>query len=289
MKIHIRPRHLPALVGFAGLMGFLLRIWAMGSGTDAEGLYRPQPLAWVLIWVLTAAVAVAVILIPRRLRSPGRYSDHFPPSIPGGIGSALAAAACLITGIGLLQTTGTFLTTISALLGLAAAGCLVLAAFCRITGKNPMFATHLIPCLYFALLAFDRCRLWSNETQIELFLFPFLALLCVMMAAYHRSCFDVALGKRRSSLFWSLMGIYLCLLSLPSGENMLFYGAMALWLLTNLCSLRPLSRPRQQVPEEPAAPAAEAPAPEADAPIVSAPVSAENMSMDQLMDWLKED
>lgn len=287
MKKLIRPRHLPALVAFAGLLGFLFRIWAMGKGPDIEGLYAPQPLAWALIWVLTAAVLAAVIWLPRKLRSPGRYADHFPPSITGAIGSVLASVACLTSAIGVLDGTLGGLTTPTAILGFGSVACFAFAAFARFTGKQPMILVHVVPFLYFALLTFDRCRNWSNQTQIGLFIFPFLASLCIMLATYQRACLDVDMGKRRSSLFWSLLAVYFCILSLPASKDMLFFGAMAVWLLTNLCSLRPLNRRK---PQEPVEPAAEAEAPAAPMEnIVAAPAQAENMSMDELMDWLNQD
>ena len=293
MKKLIRPRHLPAIVVFAGLLGFVFQIWVLGGGSNNEGLYKPQPVAWALLWILTTLTLGAIIWLPQKLRSPGRYADHFPASLPGGIGAVLATVSCLISAIGVLQNAANGLSTFTALLGLAATACLGLAAFCRFTGKRPMVLAHTVPCMYFALLIFDRCRNWSNQPQIGLFLFPFLACLCVMLATYQRACFDVDLGKRRSYLFWSLSGVYFCILALPSCDNLLFYGSMAVWLLTNLCNLRPLTRrkPQPEQPPEPTATEAD-PEPAATEPadkMVAAPASAENMSMDELLDWLNKD
>ena len=290
MKKLIRPRHLPAIVVFAGLLGFIFRIWILGTGPNSEGLYKPQPLAWVLLWVLTALTLFAVIWLPRRLRSPGRYSDHFPASIPGAIGGVLAMLACLTSALGIFQAASGGLATFTAILGLAATVCLGLAAFARFTGKQPMMVAHTVPCLYFALLTFDRCRNWSNETQIGLYLFAFLASLCIMLATYQRACLDVGLGKRRSYLFWSLSGVYFCILALPGSDDLLFFGCMAVWLLTNLCSLRPLTKRKQQ-PAEPEQPDTAAAEPEAapESPMIAAPTPAEDMSMDELVEWLKQD
>ena len=68
---------------------------------------------------------------------------------------------------------------------------------------------------------------------------------------------------------------------------------MAVWLLTNLCNLRPLTRrkPQPEQPPEPTATEAD-PEPAATEPadkMVAAPASAENMSMDELLDWLNKD
>lgn len=294
MKKIIRPRHLPAMVAFAGLLGFVFRMWILGLGPNSEGLYKPQPLAWTLLWILTVLTLAAIILIPRRLKSQGRYTDHFPASLPGAIGSGLAAISCLTSAIRLFQGTTSTLSVITAVLGLISTACLALATYCRFTGKQPMMVAHTIPCLYFALLIFDRCKNWSNEPQIGLFLFPFLASICIMLATYQRACFDVGLGKRRSYLLWSLSGVYFCILALPGSSDLLFYGSMAVWMLTNLCSLRPLNKRKPQPPVNPESADTEAQPETENAPvlqtetIVTTPASAENMSMEELMEWLNK-
>ena len=101
-----------------------------------------------------------------------------------------------------------------------------------------------------------------------------------MLAAYQLCCYDVNLGNRRSSLFWSLSALYFCALTLPMGEDLLFYVCMGLWLATNLCSIRPLKPKAQEtaetveIPQPTENPAVDAPAAEA-APIPEAAPAAE--------------
>ena len=159
---------------------------------------------------------------------------------------------------------------------------------------KPSFVLHAVPCLFFALRIFERCKAWSNIPQITIFLFQFLASICVMLAVYQLACFDVNLGKRKTCLFWSLSGVYFSLLSLPSGDEPLFYVGMAIWLLTNLCSVRPLKarKPQQTepAPETTPEPAPEAAAPEAPAPAPTAESQLnEDMSLDDLKRWLDKE
>ena len=109
-----------------------------------------------------------------------------------------------------------------------------------------------------------------------------------MLAVYQLACFDVNLGKRKTCLFWSLSSVYFSLLSLPSGDEPLFYAGMAIWLLTNLCSVRPLKvrKPQQTEPAPETAP--EAAAPETSAPAAEPPIE-EDMSLDDLMKWLDKE
>ena len=291
MKKYLHPKFLPVLIPVAGLLGLALRLWTLGSGPDPEGLYEPQPLAWTLLWIVTAATLVTIVLLSARLKNPGKYADNFPPSVAGAAGIALAALGIMFTGLKILTNAADLLATITGILGAASAVGLILAAFARYQGKKPSFVLHTIPCLFFALRIFEQAKSWSNIPQISIFLFPFLASICVMLATYHRACFDVNLGQRRTYLFWNLSGVYFSLLALPSGEDPLFYVGMVAWLLTNLCSLRPLkARKPQSAPEA----AAETSAPEA-APIPDPPAPAheptlrEDMSYDELLKWLDKE
>lgn len=293
MKKYLRPKYLPILVPAAGLIGMLLRWWTIGSGPDKEGLYAPQPLAWTLLWIVTVLTLAAVVVLSAKLKKPGKYSDNFPASLPGAIGTGLAAL-----GVGLCRqvfpiSTANLLTTITNILGVITFAMLVLSALNRYQGKKPPFFVHAVPCVFFALRIFLLARVWSNASQVSVFLFPFLASICVMLASYQRACFDVNLGKRRASLFWSLSGVYFCLLALPGSDEPLFYIGMAAWLLTNLCSLRPLkarkpqNAPVEEILEEPAAPVEETTIPEA-APAPDAGLR-EDMSLDELKSWLDQE
>lgn len=253
MKKFLHSTYLPVLVPLAAILALALRLWTLGGGPDGEGLYAPQPLGWALLWLVTAAALASIYYLTRGLKNPGRYSENFPASI-------LGAAGCLAGGLGIAAsalptfatTTGNMLTLLAALLGVISTLSLLLTAFIRYRGGKPHFLLHAIPCLYFALRIFNCCRTWSNVTQISEFLFQFLASICVMLATYQMCCFDVNIGDRRSSLLWSFSGIYFCVLALPMGEDIWFYAGMLLWLMLNLCALRPLKANRPVQENEPA-------------------------------------
>lgn len=240
MKKYLHPTFLPLLVPLAAVLGMALRLWTMGGGPDAAGLYPRQPLPWILLWLVTALTVACIYVLTRGLKNPGRYCDNYPASILGAAGCAAGGAGILYCAITALTAANLLLTTLSGWLGIVAGVCLVGTAVVRFKGTKPPFVLHLVPCLYFALRIFDCCRHWSNITQSGMFIFQFLASVCVMLATYQMCCFDVNLGNRRSSLLWSLSGVYFCALALPVGEDLWFYGGMMLWLMTNLCAVRPL-------------------------------------------------
>lgn len=266
MKKYLHPTFLPILVPLASILALALRLWTMGGGADADGLYTPQPFAWVLLWLVTAATLAGIYLLTRRLKNPGRYGDNFPASAVGAAGCVAGGAGCISSALPTLLSAADLLSTLTGILGLLGGAALLLTALARLKGSKPNFVLHVIASLYFALRVFDSCKHWSNLTQIGTFLFQFLASVCIMLAAYQLCCFDVNLGNRRSSLLWSLSGVYFCVLALPMGEDILFYGGMLLWLMLNLCATRPLKAPQPQVAGNPETEAPTEGTPETDTP-----------------------
>ncbi len=274
MKKYLRPKYLPLYALIFGAVGFALRLWTLGGGPNSLGLYEPQPFAWTLLLVVSALCAVLIVLISHPLKKPGQYHDHFSASLPGAVGNGVAAAGMILTGFRASGNPSTVFSLIMSLLAVAAALGLCLAAVARYRGNRQPFWAYLLATLFLGLRLFDRCRGWSEVSQTGVYLFPFLASACLVLAFYHVTAFQVDLGSRRLSLFFSLFGIYLCMVSLANSDEFLFYLCMAVFLLTNLCSLRPPKKAHHAPvqPEQPETPAATDPT---------------EMSYEELLDWLK--
>ena len=262
MKRFINPKNIPLLVLGSSLLAMLLRIWTRGGGPDADGLFAPKPLVWCLLWLLTFATAAAIVMAVGRLKNSPVYREHYPKSVVAGLCAAPAGVYILISSYLQLRSSvalelpeTTIVDTVAGLGGLVAGLCLLLAALHRCMGRKPFFLINGLICLYLALRLFNRCQIWSNEPQISVVVFPFLASTALMLSQYQRICFDVDLGKRRWSALWNLMSVYLCIVAIFSFDQPLFYGLCALWQLSDLCSLRPLKKKR--LPVEPELPEAE--------------------------------
>lgn len=249
----LRPKSLPTVVVISGVLAAALRFWTIGGGPDAAGLYPRQPVAWNLLWLLTLLTLSVCVLCLRRLQIQGQYRENFPASPISALGAGLAAAGAALTVPALFQEKGNSFALITGCVGVLAAAGMAYVAYCRFKGLKPSFAAHFSMCIYMALRMFNCCRTWSNEPQLGIFVFPLIAMICAMLAAFHLACFDAGIGKRRSCLVWCLMGVYCAMAALPGGEDMVFYGCIALWLLTNLPSLRTLKKPpvEDTPPEEP--------------------------------------
>jgi hypothetical protein len=260
MKRFINSKSIPMLVLLSSLLALGLRIWTRGSGPDEGGLFPHQPLAWALLWLLTAAVIAATVFAVRRLKNPGSYRENYPRSPIAALCAVPAAVSFLVSGyqqlrgsLGLALPGTTAVDTVTGILALVAGLCLLLSAVHRFLGRKPFFLINGLICVYLAIRLFNRCQLWSNEPQMGIVVFPFLASMALMLSAYHRVCFDVDLGKRYWSGFWSLMSVYFCVVAMLSFDQPLFYGLCALWQMADLCSLRPLKR-KSQILEEPQSP-----------------------------------
>lgn len=249
MKKILRPDTLPFLTLTGGLVGFLLRLWTLGSGPDAEALYQPQPVAWVLLWAVSILLLVIIHRQSRRLKVDGTHEECYPASITAAIGNLLAAVGILVPALGMITGGTDLLATLGGILGVLSTVCLIPVAVDRYQGKQPWFGLHFPPCLFLALRIFDSCREWSGHSQLGVFLIPFLALIFLLLAAHQKTTFDVDMGQRKKSVFWSLSSAYLCLVALADQENMLFFGCMAIWMITDLCSLAPLKAPAPAVEE----------------------------------------
>lgn len=257
MKHILRPKFLPFLVLLFSVLGFLLRLQTFGTGPDGDGLYAPQPVAWWLLAAVTVATLTLIAITVARLKAAGSFQDNFPPSLSAAVGCGFAFVGLISSALPLFQA-GDFLSTVNGLLGILASAAMVAVAIARYKGTPPFFLCHPAISIYLGLRIFLLGRDWGNESQLGLFLLPLFSLIFVMMASYHLATFDVELGVRKTSLFWSLSGVYFCIVTLADRSEPLLYGGLAVWLLTNLCSLRPMKKRRaeesQEQPPQEAAP-----------------------------------
>jgi MFS family permease len=273
VKTFLCPKFLPFYVLGAGLIGYLLRLWTLGSGPNHLGLYEPQTFAWVLLWIVSLLCLGLILLLIRPLKKPGEYHDHFFASLPAAVGNGFAAVGFLLTGFRASGNPSTVFSLLMSLLAIGAALGMCLCAIARYRGNRQPFWPYLLACLMLGLRLFDRCRGWGEAPQTGTFIFPFLASACLMLALFQMTAYQVNLGRRRSCLFYTLISIYLSMVSLALSGETLFYLCMIVFLVTNLCNLAPLNRPRVKPTHTPKEP--------------KQPTDPSQMSYDDLLDWLK--
>ena len=249
MKKCLQPKYVPLLALCGGVLGFFLRLWLFSTGVDEKGLLRQDHPAAAMVFILTGLVLLGIYLCLRPLTGQGTYRRIFPRSPLAAIGCWVGAIGILITDIVELASAADSITFLSGLFGIAAAGCLVVLGWCRWNGARPNHLLHGIVTVYLLLHLVSQYRLWSAESQLQVYFFQLLASLFLMLSTYHRTTLDAGKGSRRQFLFFQFGALFFCCMAL-FGETPLFYLTLAVWAGTVDCFLKPLtSKPSMDLPQ----------------------------------------
>lgn len=238
MKKYLTYKNLPWAVTAAGLLGLALYLWLMATENE-KGFVAMGHISAVLLVVLTLAVVAALYMLTRRLTQANKYRFNFPASTVGAVGALAAGAGVLYTSAMELLAAENFLETAASAVGVAAALVLFFLAHCRKNGRHPNVLAHTVVCIYMMLRLICMYRAWSADPQIFDYCFRLLAIVCAMLAVYHRACFDADCGKRPAYTFYNLLTVYFCVISLY-GSGRLLYLSLGCWLFTDLCDLTPM-------------------------------------------------
>ncbi len=239
MKKFLNPIFLPVVALGAGAIGLLLRLWHLSTGLDAKGLPIRGHAAEILLWLLTVVTMVLIFLMTRTLYGKKRYHHNFPPSLLGAIGSVAGALGIGLTSVTTLGTNPVGIDAVCGWAGLVVFFLLVYLGFCRLKGLRPTASAHTLIALYLMLRLISFYRHWSADPILLDYCFQLLANVCLMLAVYQRAAFSAKMGRRHSYVFFALVGVYFCCLSLVTWEDITLYLALALWVLTDLCDLSP--------------------------------------------------
>lgn len=233
MEKLLNTKNLPWALLAAGVLGFILALLFSTLGGT---------LLYVLLWILTAGSAALLVWGTRDLKQAPKYSFNFPASLWGAVGTAAAAAGILTASVGKLFSGTDTLTSLDAILGFCGAASLLFLSRCRLQGRHPSIVFHAVVCVYLMVDLVCVYRLRSSDPQVWQYCFSLLASVAVMLSCYYDAAFSANTGCRKKHAISHMAAVYLCLLSLPSAENPIFYLTMAVWMFTNLCNLTPMPR-----------------------------------------------
>lgn len=226
-----RPTFLKRAVPVCGAAAFVLYRLFYATGVDGRGLLVRGHYAWVSLWVLTAAVALLILLGASQLQGT---DARFRRSVPAGICCVLAAAGTALTGLAHLGS-GQMTYAVGAFLG--AAGFAV-SAVCRFMGRRPNFVMHTLVCIHYILQMLVYYQANSFDPQLQGYLFQLLACIALAVTAYQLAAADLGRGSRRWLWTAALSAVYLCILSLGSIGSGIFLTGGA-WAFTCLFVPRP--------------------------------------------------
>lgn len=234
MKKFFNPKILPWFTMGAGGLGLVLQLWYW-AGIDEKGLLPASHPALPLTYILMALVLAVVFLCVRKLPPVAKYSRLFPTGMGRAVGCAAAAAGVFYAGLCFLKISGGLgIVTFAA--GVVAAAAMALLAFLRIKGGRPTVALHTLLTVFLMLFTVCNCRDWGSEPQVQIYIFPLLACVFLMITGYHNTVLDVQKGGRVWLVFSNQAALFFCCLSLAGG-NRFFYLTMIVYLALDLCSV----------------------------------------------------
>ena len=235
---------LPLLsVGCGGLV-LSLRI-ILNRSRDALGLLPDGHICSILSYILTAAFLAVLFLCVRPLKPISSYKVLFPASKLRAVGCGLAAVGFLYSGI-CAAGDGT-VGIIMLILGILCALAMANTALFRLTGTTPNGWLPMLPVLYLMIHAVMQVRRWSATVQTSAYLFPLLAAVFLILAAYYHASLNIRRKGRRWFLFSSQAALFFCCAAMADNDPV-FYLCMAGWMACDLCCL---TNPRKrEAPQE---------------------------------------
>ena len=216
------------LIGIAGLA---MQSWLF-STADNHGLLVRGHIAEILSCLLLAVAAVIGFLSLKNRKSDGVYDLLFPQSPVAGIGSLLAAAGIFYCAF--LPVAMGILATIVRTLGLLAGFALAMGGAARLQGKRPNCLMYAAIAVFLIARTLAFCQGWSAQVQAQLYLFPLLSHLCLLLAAYYRAALAADFKNCKQYFLFRQLALVCCLMSLAGGDR-IFGISGAVWMATDFC------------------------------------------------------
>ncbi len=250
MKRLTKSHILATFVFGVGLICWYLQLWFYHTGIDARGLLvANHPAVFMMLLLCIGAIAGVIVYI-RDVVGPIPYKNLFPKSWFSFACTMLGAAGILITDISEILAKQDAITILSAIFGVLAAACLVIAGLLRILRMRPRYWLHGIVTIYLMVHLICQYRNWNSEPQLLRYGFQLLASVSLMFSAYYRTMLDSGNPCRKPYLFFACSAILLCCLSL-NDQSPLFYLSMGILMLGNLCSTDPSKQmPTMELPKD---------------------------------------
>ncbi len=235
MKDSLRRSIFPWLGLFTGVISMAMQSWLISS-VDNRGLLPSVHVASIISLLLLVATLGLCLLIQRKAPPATDYGKLFPRSPVASAGTAIAAVGMLISAFS-MPASG-ILALLTPIFGSLAGGALLVTAYCRFQGLRPNCLLHSVVAVFFIVRTMACCQTWGAEPQLQLYLFPLLACLFLLIAAYFRAELDVLQKSSFQYAFFS-QGALMCCLSSATHSQGLFYLSVSLWLAADFFVLPP--------------------------------------------------
>ena len=220
---------LPLFTMGAGGIGLVLRLW-LHAGLDEKGLLPVGHPAAVILFLLTA-ITLGILFLATRELSPRRVNKNFL-RISGTV-------AYLVAGIGLILSALLNHSSASRLALVATAatfvGGLVLfyMAVLKYFRKRLPYWAPAILTVVLMLNTVAQCQAWGAIPQLQVYFFPLLASVFLILSAYEKTTLAARKGKPQKLAFFSQCAVFFCCVSLNAAQWPLYFG-MLFWAAVQL-------------------------------------------------------
>lgn len=230
MKHPFRFSLLPFFTMGAGGLGLALRLWLF-SAADDRGLFPPAHPANCSIYILTA-LTLGILFLATKNPAPRRVNRQYLR-----ISSTCAYA---IGGLGLILTAFWTLSGSNAKLAWIAVAASVIGGLAMFFMAALKFARkqlpYWLPAILTVVLMLDtvaQCQVWGSVPQLQVYFFPLLASIFLVLTAYHKTVFAARKNNARLLAFFSQGALFFCCLSLNTSQWPLYFG-MLFWATVQL-------------------------------------------------------
>lgn len=261
----------PTVAVAGGVVGFALRKWQLATAFEPDtGLPIPGAPAALVLMALTAAVALALILLCRGCTNDRPFDEAFAAQ-----GNTVYLTACVLAAFLLLasaaaeviilptsfqtaRATGTWLAMV--LPPLRAATCVV-GFFCalvtakglyRAEGKGKESLPLLGLCFLFCVWLISDYQRRAADPVLQNYVYGVLAIVAALLGLYYMAGFSFQTGQPRRTAVAALLGTYLSLVALADRHalaDLARYG-FAILFLTAHAALLLREHPAGTVPAE---------------------------------------
>lgn len=235
--MNLRPKQLPWFTLGAGALGAGLCLFFNSLGTDDRGLLPAIHPVLILLYLLIGAVLILLFLGLREIKETPAYEKLFPASKLSFVGCIAGSAGIVASMIVTSAQTITFMTVLVVIFGGFAAVSLLFVGYFRQKLLRPHFCFHSIVTMYLILQLITQYRSWNTQPQLISYFPQLMALIFLMLSAYHRAALDAGTGKCREFTFFNLGALFFCCVA-AVGRQWPFFLGMAVWTFTNQCSLK---------------------------------------------------
>lgn len=209
------------LLMIAGIIGVVLRLWAMGAAAAAGGLPVDDHITTYLTAILSIATVGAFLYFSLKSPDLGEHKNVLDYSLRqfslGMLGAILILAGAAVEFVENLLFIPSLSSLFMCLGGFCAGISLMLVTYSRRTGSHRYPAAQLLPIVYLVIKLILNFKNWSTDPIILDYCFLLFALIFTLLAFYHSTGFFFNKGKSRKTLFFCLSAVFFSAMAAAEG------------------------------------------------------------------------